>query len=72
MKRKLAVVFDFDDFSNKEYRLFINAIRGTLRNLGRHFSVVKILVTNPPTTADLEIQESEILLEYDTERQGLR
>jgi len=70
IKRNLAVVLDLDDLSIETYRMLIDSIRGTLRNLRRYFAVLKVLITNPPPRGDLQLQESEVLLEYDEERRG--
>jgi len=69
-KRNLAMVFDLNDFSIETYKLLIGIIRGTLRYLRQYYSSVKILLVNPPPTGDLELRESEVLVEYDRERQG--
>jgi hypothetical protein len=70
-KRKLTFVFDLDDMGSASCNLLINSIRPIIRNLRRHFTAVKILVTNPPIIENLELHESEVLLDYDIERRGL-
>jgi hypothetical protein len=70
VKRKLAVIFDLDNLPISTYELLIEIIRGTVRRLRRDFSGVKILIINPPISGDLLLDESEILIEYDKERQG--
>jgi len=70
IERHLIFVFDLDDQPFNTCTVWFNIMRSIMRNLRRHFTTVKILVTYP-TTDDLMLHHSEVCLKYDTERQGM-
>lgn len=71
-KRKLTFIFDLDRRLEETWKALINHVRGAIANLRREYLVVRLLITNPPVASDLGLlQPSEIILEYDQERQGL-
>jgi len=71
-RRKLTFVFDLDDITVETGRELMDIIRPMIARLQREYSTVRLLVTNPPPTGDLGLQKpSELLLDYDIERQSL-
>jgi len=71
-RRKLTFILDLDNQTVETGRELMDIIRPMMATLRREYSTVRLLVTNPPSTGDLGLQKpSELLLDYDTERQGL-
>jgi len=71
-RRKLTFVLDLDNLTVETGRELMDIIRPMMATLRREYSTVRLLVTNPPSTGNLGLQKpSELLLDYDTERQGL-
>jgi hypothetical protein len=71
LQRNLVIVLDIDDLFIESYQLLMDVMRENIKYLQRHFETVKVLVVNAPSTSDLALRQSEILLEYDKERRGL-
>jgi hypothetical protein len=70
--RHLTIVFDLDSPSGEAGRALMESFRGVITDLRGHYTTVRLLVTNPSVTGDPGPQlPSEVLLEYDKERQGL-
>lgn len=68
----LTFILEANDPPWRTWMLLIDNIRSAIRNLGDVFSPIRVLVSNPPETASLELQPStEVLLEHDKERKGL-
>ncbi|KAF8542081.1 hypothetical protein BDD12DRAFT_803176 [Trichophaea hybrida] len=66
-KQNLTFIFDFGHptASVETWK----AIRRVMATLQQDYSIIRLLVTNPPTTSDLGLQKpSEVLLECDKER----
>lgn len=68
--RSLTVILDIDNLYIEQWPELIASIRNTTKSLRRDYFVVKWLITNPPNFGDLGIRQSEVLVEYDNERQG--
>jgi hypothetical protein len=69
-KRNLTFVFALDIRPIKAFQSLLDIICYIVYNLRRHFLSVKVVVIYPSSASDLRLNHSEVLLEYDKERQG--
>jgi hypothetical protein len=72
-ERNIALILALDHMPDEDFASLFAVIRPTVYHLGQIFAAVNVLVTYPPKMgARIQLDGFGVLLEYDTERQGLR